>query len=32
VCIKEQWRSQKFGLGGAVEHFWTKRPLNFKFL
>ncbi len=33
-CLRspKQWRSQKFGLGGAIRNFWLKRTLNSKFL
>jgi hypothetical protein len=27
VC-QDQWRSQKFGLGGAIEQLWLKSLIN----
>ena len=30
--FESQWRSQKFGLGGAVGQFWLKSLINIEFL
>jgi len=29
---RAQWRSQKFGLGGAVGQFWLKNLINIEIL